>query len=509
MATCVRCKKEIDENLQVCPHCGAKQNMYIDANKVVSHNLISDKEFDPKHDVLKTPKVEIIIDDSEAATPVFFENTNEDISIIEELPNPPVKDADFSDYKNDIDMSIFEEKKDDSAKEEVEPEVLEEETPIIEEVIPVEVIKSKKVNIFNIIFNLLMNVGCLFLVGFGYFYETNNMLCIQIARTIKHNLENIVHLPYNIYASAFGLFSLFMALVFFILYVIKILINKKKEQIALRSNYFFGLSMAFIVSTLYFNMEIGIFKFNLNYFFRIYSYLIMALVIICLFVNMICRCVDPLNLSFRWGFMRYNLENKDNLPKLAGMNSSLVRRKLVYILILAIVMFNIYLGYLLSITVSNYDGNISLYGYYVSRYINYKGTFEGRFNIFKMIKPMMELFFINGYGTYTMILFAFIVFTCICLIAKEFVFKKKENVVKKISSIIYIITLITFFILGFRSLITLISILDGAGVNENVPLMIRDSMVAQSCSYLVCIVLMILDRCLNKNIIRKELSIYR
>ena len=60
MATCVRCKREIDENLQVCPHCGAKQNMYIDANKVVSHNLISDKEFDPKRDVLKTPKVEFV-----------------------------------------------------------------------------------------------------------------------------------------------------------------------------------------------------------------------------------------------------------------------------------------------------------------------------------------------------------------------------------------------------------------------------------------------------------------
>ena len=508
MATCVRCKKEIDENLQVCPHCGAKQNMYIDANKVVSHNLISDKEFDPKRDVLKAPKVEIIIDDSDAATPVFFENKNEDISIIEELPNPPIKDADLSDYKNDIDMSMFEEeKKEDNTEPETESEVKEE--PIIEAIVPVEVIKSKKVNIFNIIFNLIINAICLFLVGFGYFYETSNMLCIQIARTIKHNLENIVHLPYNVYSGAFGLFSLFMGLVFFILYVMKILINKKKEQVALRSNYFVGLSMAFIVSTIYFNMEIGIFKFDLNYFFRIYSYLIMGLVVICLFVNMICRCVDPLNLSFRWGFIRYNLENKENLPKLAGMNSSLSRRKIAYLLIVAIVMFNIYLGYLISINRNILENSLSIYGYYVSRYIDYKGLFEGRFNIFRMIKPMMELFFINGYGTYTIILFTFVILVCICLIAKEFVFKKKENVVKKTSSIIYIITLITFFTLGFRSLMTLISILDGAGVNENVPLMIRDCMVAQSCSYLTCIVLMILDRCLNKNIIRKEISIYR
>ena len=89
------------------------------------------------------------------------------------------------------------------------------------------------------------------------------------------------------------------------------------------------------------------------------------------------------------------------------------------------------------------------------------------------------------------------------------VFKKKESVVKRISSFIYIISLISFFVLGFRSLLTLISILDGAGVNENVPLMIRDCMVAQSFSYLTCIILMILDRSLNRNIIRKELSIYR
>ena len=507
MATCVRCKKEIDQETKICPFCGAKQNMFIDANKVVSRNLIDGNHFDPKKDVLKTPKVEIIIDDSNAAKPVFFENTNEDIAVVEELPNPDVKEADLSDYKNDIDMTILEDNVEVSTDQEEESEV--KEKPIIEEVIPIEEIKSKRVNIFNIIFNLIINSGCLFLVGFGYFYETSNMLCIQIARTIKHNLENVVHLPYNMYASAFGLFSLFMGLVFFILYVIKTLINKKKEQVALRSNYSFGVSMAFIVSTLYFNMEIGIFKFNLNYFFRIYSYLIIALIIISLFVNMICRCVDPLNLSFRWGFMRYNLENKESLPKLAGMNKSLVGRKITYLFILAIFVFNIYLGYLLSISSNINEGPTSIYGYYVSRYIDYKGSFEGGFNIFRIIKPVMELFFINGYGTYTIILFTFVILMCICLIAKEFVFKKKENVVKKLSSIIYIITLITFFTLGFRSLITLISILDGAGVNENVPLMIRDCMVAQSCSYLVCIVLMILDRCLNKNIIRKELSIYR
>ena len=508
MATCVRCKKEIDENLQVCPHCGAKQNMYIDANKVVSRNLISDKEFDPKRDVLKTPKVEIIIDDSDAATPVFFENKNEDIAIIEELPNPAVKDADISDYKNDIDMSILESEEESIVESGKNCEALEE-TPIIEEVVPVEVIKSKRVNIFNVIFNLIINASCLFLVGFGYFCETSNMLCIRIARTLKHNLENIVHLPYNVYASAFGLFSLFMGLVFFITYVVKIIINKNKEQIALRSNYFFGLSMAFVVSTIYFNMEIDIFKFNLNYFFRIYSYVIIGLIIISLIVNMICRRVDPLNLSFRWGFMRYNLENKEKLPKLVGMNKALVERKITYLLIFAIFMFNIYLGYLLSISSSINAGTTSIYGYYVSRYINYKGSFGGFLNIFRMVKPMMELFFINGYGTYTMILFTFVILICICLIAKEYVYKKKESVVNKVSSIIYIITLVAFFTLGFRSLLTLISILDGAGVNENVPLMIRDCMVAQSCSYLTCIVLMILDRCLNKNIIRKELSIYR
>ena len=507
MATCVRCKKEIDQETKICPFCGAKQNMFIDANKVVSRNLIDGNHFDPKKDVLKTPKVEIIIDDSNAAKPVFFENTNEDIAVVEELPNPDVKEADLSDYKNDIDMTILEDNVEVSTDQEEKSEV--KEKPIIEEVIPVEAIKSKKVNIFNIVFNLIINAGCLFLVGFGYFYETSNMMVIQVVRDIKHNLENIAHLPYSLYARGFGEFSLFMALVFFIIYIIKILINRNKDQIAIRSNYFYGLSTAFILSTMYFNAEIGLFKFDLNYFFRIYSYLIMALIIISLFVNMICRCIDPLNLSFRWGFMRYNLENKEKLPKLTGMNSSLSRRKIAYVLIVAIVMFNIYLRYLILISKNTIETSLSIYGDYVSKYIDYKGSFEGSFNIFRIIKPTMELFFINGYGTYTIILFIFVILMCICLIAKEFVFKKKENVVKKLSSIIYIITLITFFTLGFRSLITLISILDGAGVNENVPLMIRDCMVAQSCSYLVCIVLMILDRCLNKNIIRKELSIYR
>ncbi|MBO4623616.1 MAG: hypothetical protein J5691_07055 [Bacilli bacterium] len=508
MATCVRCKKEIDQETIICPYCGAKQNMYIDANKVVSKSLIDGNHFDPKKDVLKTPKVEIIIDDSDAAKPVFFENTQKDVALVEELPNPDVMPADLSDYKNDIDMTVLDEEDEDSKELEEDQEVSKE-TPIIEEVIPIEKIRSRKVNILNVIFNLIINAGCLFLVGFGYFYETRNMFCIQVVRDVKRDLENIAHLSYTLYAKSFGLFSLFMALVFLIIYIVKILINRKKDQIALRSNYFHGLSIAFIVSTLFFNVENGLFKFELNYFFRIYSYLIMALIIINLFVNMICRCVDPLNLTFRWGFMRYNLENKESLPKLNGMNSSLIRRKIAYILIVAIVMFNIYLGYLISINRYIIDGSLSIYGEYVSRYIDYKASFDGSFNIFRMIKPMMELFFINGYGTYTMLLFIFVILACICLIAKEFVFKKKECVVKRTSSIIYIITIIAFFVLGFRSLFTLISILDGAGVNENVPLMIRDCMVAQSCSYLVCIVLMILDKCLNKNIIRKELSIYR
>ena len=145
MATCVRCKKEIEESLQVCPHCGAKQNMFIDANKVVSKNLIDSKGFDPKKDVLKTPKVEIIIDDSEAATPVFFEKENKDISPIEELPNPDVKAADISDYNDNIDMSIFEEEK----EEVIEEEIKEVEPIFIDDEEPFEVIKSRRINIFN------------------------------------------------------------------------------------------------------------------------------------------------------------------------------------------------------------------------------------------------------------------------------------------------------------------------------------------------------------------------
>ena len=505
MATCVRCKKEIEESLQVCPHCGAKQNMFIDANKVVSKNLIDSNEFDPKKDVLKTPKVEIIIDDSEAATPVFFEKENKDISPIEELPNPDVKAADISDYNDNIDMSIFEEKK----EEVIEEEIKEIEPIFIDDEEPFEIIKSRRINIFNTIFNLIFNIGCLFLVGFGYFYETSDMLVIRIIKTIKNNLVDIVHLPYSYYAGAFGVFSLFMALLFLIIYIVKIFINIKKKQSAVRSNYIFGISMAFIVSTLYFNTEIGIFKLNLNYFFRIYSYLIMAFIIISLLVNMICRCADPLNLSFRWGFMRYNLENNECLPKLAKMNSYLVRRKLVYIFIVAIVLFNIYLGYLINLHSIGKNSGLSLYSNLVSNYIAYKGTFDGWFNIFKIIAPTAEIFYINGYGTYTMMLFAFVILVCICLIAKEYVFKKKDAVVSRASSIIYILTLITFVILAFRSGFTLLSILDGAGVNENIPLMVRDCMVAQSCSYLVCFVLVILDRTLNRNIVRKELSIYR
>ena len=60
MATCVKCKKEIDSTLKYCPHCGAKQNMYIDVNQVVTKNLIDEDKFDANKDVLKTPKVQII-----------------------------------------------------------------------------------------------------------------------------------------------------------------------------------------------------------------------------------------------------------------------------------------------------------------------------------------------------------------------------------------------------------------------------------------------------------------
>lgn len=518
MATCVRCKKEIDSSLKYCPHCGAKQNIYIDINQVVTKSLI-DGKFDAKRDIQKAPRVEIIIDDSNAATPVFVKEEKKEINRIEDLPKPNVKEADISEYQDDIDIVLPED-----ISERMNNVTIKEINTIEEDKYPNyinesrDVIKSKKINIFNLIYNLITNIGCLFLVGFVYFYQTNNMLIINIIKMVKNKMENIVHLSYEEYASIFGVLSLLISLIFLIVYIIKIFINIKKRYKYISNNYYYGLSMAFVLSTLYFNSLMGNFKiYQFNYFFRIHSYLIIAIIVISFIVNWICRCADPFTLAFRWGFNRYYLENKEDLPKLKGMNKSISRRKVAYLLIISIFLFSIYLEYLLSLYVLeakasstiNYDINLSVYSNYLSRYVAYKARFDGTFNIFKYIAPVAELFYINGYGTYNIMLFTFVSVLILCIFAQEFVSKKKEKIISKFSSFIYILSLITFMILMLRSSFVLLSILDGAGVNEGVWDIVKKSIIAQIVAYIICFVVMILDRSLNKNIIRKQMTIYK
>ena len=522
MATCVRCKREIDATLKYCPYCGAKQNMFIDINQVVTKSLI-DGKFDASKDIKKAPRVEIIIDDSEAATPVFPQTKDgKEVGRIEELPTPDIKEADISEYNDNIEIvmpkDVTERLNKVTSEEAVEAE--EEKKDIFEKISEsADEAYSRKLNIFNTIFNLITNIICLFLVGFVYFYQTSNMLIIDILKDIKHNMIDIAHLGYEEYASILGVVSLVIALVFLIVYIIRIIITAKKPCKHVGNHYYFGISMAFIISTLFFNTAFGKFKIDqFNYFFRIHSYLIMGLMVINFIINWACRCLDPYTLSFRWGFNRYYLENKEKLPKLNGMTSSISRRKIAYLLIIALVLFGIYLDYLLSIFITSYkqasaiiDYNfkLSMYSNYFSRYVEYKSQFDGLFNIFKIIAPTMELFYINGYGTYTVMLFVMIMLTSICIIAREYMGRRKEKVISKVSSIIYIVSLITFMILMFRSAFTLLSILDGAGVNENVPPLIRNTIIAQIGTYLLCFIIMILDRCLNKNIMRKQMSVYR
>lgn len=504
MATCVRCKSEIEPSLKYCPICGAKQNMHIDANQVVSKNLIDDKKFDASNDVLKTPKVEIIIDDSEAATP-FTDINDESLNVnkIDDLPSPVIDEADDSDYKP-VDVKIIEVKED---KPEAVVETYNATEEIIEEnnELSEDEIKSKKVNIFNTIFNLIITGVSLFFVGFPYFYETSNMLIIRIARDCKRDLVNITSWDEIKYYGAFGVISLAIALIFFVIYILKIFISKKPKFKDVRKYRYSGLSMAFIFSTLYFNTQLGNFKLSLNYFFRIYSYIIILLIIVALFVNMICRIVDPLALSFRWGYVRYNINNYESLPKIKGMNKYLRDRKLTYILLISLVSFIIYLRWLMSL----FNNDPNTYTYLISRYVTYKAHFNGLVNIFKPLKNILDMFYIHGYPYHVMIYSSFFIISMVCIIGYEYWGKRKLDKVSKASTILFIISIFLFSYTFLRGAFALFSIIDGAGVNESIDPMIIGSLIGESLASLAIVIIMILERYLNKHIARKKLVIFK
>ena len=510
MATCVKCKKEIDSTLKYCPHCGAKQNMYIDVNQVVTKNLIDEDKFDANKDVLKTPKVQIIIDDSEAAKPNLKETKEEvPVKMVEELPTPNIRSADISEYENDIDIVVpndVGERMNKVSKDEIVATPLEEEKVTKKSQ---EEIKSKRINVFNIIFNLFMNIACIAGVGIGYFYATEDrMLALKIASKVKHNLTNIAHLSFYDYASILGLVSLGLALLFLLAYITTIFMNIKDSHKKNTSNYWFGLSMTFVMSTLFFNSIIG------NYFIYALPFAAMGLIIASLIINAICRCKDPLALYFRWGFRRYYLENKENLPKLSGTNSSIIRRKVAYIIItillfVSIVCEFIFTEYRISVSPEGFNDNLSLYSNYFSQYVNYKGSFDVPGNIFKIARPTLELLYINGYGGYTASLFVLMILIYICVIANEFISKRKEAVISRIPSLLYVFVLIALVFLVTRSVFVSISIFDKTPVISDVPQLVLYSIIAQAASYILCFLIMILDRGLNKNIIRKQMAAYR
>lgn len=510
MATCVRCKKEIEETLKYCPYCGAKQNMYIDVNQVVNKDLIGNNKFDTQKDILKTPKVEIIIDDSEAAKPVLISENQEEIpNLIEDLPTPNIKQADISDYTNDIEIDLTndntEEDKVIIEEESVENDTIQNE--IIEEASlnPREV-KSRNIYVFNLTFNILLSGFALFLAGFPYFYETHDMLFIKILKDTKQNLPNIIHLSINKYISMMAIIAICLALIFYILYIVISLASKKPKYKKLSARLYFGISLSFINIIVMCNALSGLFKLSINLLFTYYSFIIFGITVLLLFVNMTCRMADPLALSFRWGFNRYDLENVDSLPKLVGMNKTIFARKIIYLIIASILMFNIYLFYLDNLA-SSYQPTTT--AYLVSRYCNYKCQYNGFINIFKILKPVTDLLFTSKiYKLYDFIMICGMCFSFMCVIAREFISKKKTSILHK-PSLVYILTLVIFMVWFIRSISAMFAILDGAGVNDGIDPLIRNIYIAAPISFLTCFVLMILERCLNKNIRRKQMSIYK
>lgn len=512
MATCVKCKKEIDSTLAYCPYCGSKQNMHIDINQVVSKDLIGKEKFDKEKDITKTPRVEIIIDASDAATPMFPKDEKGNaITRLEELPNPKIKEADISDYKNDIEVALFNDVSERMINASKEKDVLEEEIKKADRIAETsnEVAKSKKINIANAIINLLIGGAIIFFVGFVYFYQGKNMLFISTLRFVKNNLETFTKWKEYNYACIFGIFCLIVSAMYYLAYLVMVIVRNKNLYVNKKHNFFFGLSLAFALLTLYFNAIAGYFKFDLNYLFHFHSYLIIALAIICLFINMILRLIDPLNLSFKWGHIRYDLENPDCLPKLYKMNRYLSARKILYIFICILLLLNIYLIHLINVVklpISNYS---SSYAYIIWRYAIYKSRFAGSFNIFQKMRNVIDSFYVNGYSFYIVILSICLVLAVISIVANEFISHKKNDVVKTFSSTTYIISYIFFLTIIFKNTMSLISLTDGNGVNNRIDPLLYGVFIARIVSNGLMFLIMLIERCVNRNIKRQEPSIYK
>ena len=506
MATCVKCKKEIPSTLKYCPYCGAKQNIYIDVNQVVSKNLIGKNRFDAQKDIMKAPRIDIIIDDSEAATPTIVEDVKQEFSVIEELPDPQIKEADNSNYVSDIEIALFNdvnERLNKAIEEEKKVEDVKQEEDIVDTLENDDAIKSKRINIFNMIFNVLLNGAVLFLVGCPYFMDKySKMYFLTVMKSSKNDLPHFLEWSFLQHARLFGLISLFAATILFLIYIVKIIVFSQKQHKYIFTYYAFGASLSFASIVLFYNSSLDAFKVLWSPFFNIYSFVAIGLIVLAMVVNLICRYIDPLNLTFRWGYIRYNLENEEELPRLKGMNSSLVYRKVVYIILACTLLFYIYLIYLAGPLYNNF------YRYFIP-YVNFKSQFEGKINIFRTIKPM-----IDGYSTYVHKLFDavhFVLYIIIsmCIIGLEFISKKKKERVSRLSLLFYIVTYIMLFFGILRSTLTVISIKDGIGVNENVYYMITRCTFIEFGIFMFCFILLIVEHYTNKNIARKEMARYR
>ena len=82
-------------------------------------------------------------------------------------------------------------------------------------------------------------------------------------------------------------------------------------------------------------------------------------------------------------------------------------------------------------------------------------------------------------------------------------------IVNTILSIVYVITYIALFMGMLRSFAGLFAIIDGKGVNDNIDPLLRNTYIAQTFVFLLCFAIMIIERYTNRNIVRKEPSIYR